>query len=97
MKRTVLLLPLVLLSSCQNPLVKMEDVVSTYVIVRATNDYQLNYFSIKTYLLKGLDEPQEYCYQSDYIGYDDYHVYYKYTYLTAVRDNEVLQIVEVNK
>ena len=97
MKKAIMLLPLVLLSSCQYTSVKMEDVVSAYVIVRATDDYKLNYFSIKTFLLKCLDEPKELCYQSDYIGYDDYHTYYKYTYLTAVRDNEVLQIVEVNK
>lgn len=91
MKRTLLLLPLLLCSCSQEPTIV--DVIDTSIIIKAAYEHKLEYFYIKTEFAKK-DENASY-YHTDYIGVDEYHTYYSLEYLSAVKDNELLQIVEV--
>lgn len=93
MKSILLLIPL-LLCAC-SPTPTIEDAIDIAITMKVAMEYELDYYYSKTELIKQ-DDP--YCiYYTDYIGVDDYHTYYSFQFLTAVQDNEIKQIVEVNQ
>ena len=91
MKRTLLLLPLLLCSCSPQPTIV--DAIDAAIVIKAAYEHNLMYFYVKTNVIK-YEEPN-YIYHTDYIGFDEYHTYYSLEYLSAVKDNEILQIVEV--
>jgi len=96
MKKLLLLIPILLLCSCQSePTPTIEDAIDVAVVIKATAQYELEYFSSKTEFLKHTEYAD--IYHTDYIGVTSYHSYYSFEYLTAVADNEIKQIVEVHK
>ena len=88
MRRTLLLLPLLLCSCSQEPTIS--DAIDAMIVIKAADEYNLMYFYVHTESIK----PD--IYHTDYIGYDEYHTYYSLEYLTATRDNEILQTVQLN-
>lgn len=79
----------------KKPYVKITDAIDIAVVIKATDEHELEYFYVKTEFMKKTDDVA--FYHTDYIGCDDYHTYYSFEYLTATRNNEILQIVEVAK
>ena len=91
MKRALLLLPLLLCSCSPQPTIV--DAIDAAIVIKAAHEHKLEYFYIKTEFAKK-DENASY-YHTDYVGVNEYHTYYSLEYLSAVKDNEILQIVEV--
>ena len=75
--------------------VDIESAIDIAIVTKVAIDYDYDYFYIKTEYLKK-DELATY-YHTDYICFDDFHTYYSLEYITAVNENEILQIVEVAK
>lgn len=93
MKPKLLLIPL-LLCGC-SPTPTIEDAIDVAITMKVAIEYKLDYYYSKTKLIK--QDDSYYIYYTDYIGVDDYHTYYSFQFLTAVQDNEIKQIVEVEK
>lgn len=97
MKRfKLLILPLLLLVSCDNSKTESsyQVAVETQTLIVATEKYELEYFSINSELLKYNSEIDTRYYKVTYIGYDDNYNYYEYKYLVAI-NNETIQVKEV--
>lgn len=77
------------------PRFDIKDLIDTTIVIKVASEKELDYFYIETNMLK-VDELATY-YHTDYIGVDEFHTYYSLEYLTAVKNNEILQIVEVAK
>lgn len=63
-------------------------------VVKAADEHSLMYYCTKTKQIKTTEEGK--FYKTQYVGYDEYHTYYSIEYLTATRNYEILQTVEIN-
>ena len=63
-------------------------------VVKAAHEHKLMYYCTETKQVKITEEGK--FYKTHYVGYDEFHTYYSLEYLTATRNYEILQIVEVN-
>ena len=84
-----LILSALLLCSCTNSTPTIEDAINAAIVIKVAHERNLDYYWCETKAIK-TD-----VYHTDYIAVDDYHNYYSLEYLTAVENNEILQIVEV--
>ncbi len=71
------------------------DVIDTAIVIKVAAEKQLDYHFVATSYEKQVDDIRYY--HTDYIGCDEFHTYYSVEYLTATRNYEILQIVEVAK
>ena len=97
MKRfKLLILPLLLLVSCNNDKTKIsyQVAVETQTIIVATETYELEYFTINSELIKYDKDIDTRYYKVSYIGYDDNYNYYEHKYLVAI-NNETTQVKEL--
>lgn len=97
MKRfKLLILPLLLLVSCNNDKTEIsyQVAVETQTLIVATETYELEYFSINSELIKYDENIDTRYYKVIYIGNDDNYNYYEYRYLVAI-NNETIQVKEL--